>query len=118
MLCSTENGMYLIPNADESRNPDRTYYLSAIIYWPLIEASLGIVAARLPLLRPVGAPIKTTIIRAGRGLVGLTQVLSKDSVNSGRLSETKPEISVLAAAYEQAEKPAKPERWLQADNMS
>ncbi|KAG9236802.1 hypothetical protein BJ875DRAFT_503134 [Amylocarpus encephaloides] len=33
--------------------PDLTYYLTPIIYWPMIEAALGVVAACLPTLRPL-----------------------------------------------------------------
>jgi hypothetical protein len=35
-------------------NPDTPYYQSPINYWPIIESSLGIVGACLPLLRPIG----------------------------------------------------------------
>ncbi|KAI0535951.1 hypothetical protein GGR58DRAFT_477175 [Xylaria digitata] len=38
----------------DTGNPDQTYYLAHGIYWALIEVSLGIVAASLPLLRPIG----------------------------------------------------------------
>ncbi|KAH7325746.1 hypothetical protein B0I35DRAFT_117866 [Stachybotrys elegans] len=35
-------------------NPDQTQYLAPHIYWVLIEISVGIIAASLPLLRPLG----------------------------------------------------------------
>lgn len=38
----------------DTGNPDQTYYLVPGTYWALIEISVGIVAASLPLLRPIG----------------------------------------------------------------
>ncbi|MCJ1240292.1 hypothetical protein MMC14_008292 [Varicellaria rhodocarpa] len=37
----------------DRKNPDTPSYLPPIVYWPLIEASLGVVAACLPTLRPI-----------------------------------------------------------------
>ncbi|KAI0869413.1 hypothetical protein GGS24DRAFT_478871 [Hypoxylon argillaceum] len=37
----------------ETGNLDQTYYLAPGIYWALLEVSLGIIAASLPLLRPI-----------------------------------------------------------------
>ncbi|KAI0479833.1 hypothetical protein F4859DRAFT_477503 [Xylaria cf. heliscus] len=44
---------YGVAEEFDTGNPDQTYYLARGIYWALIEVSLGIVAASLPLLRPV-----------------------------------------------------------------
>ncbi|KAI1770179.1 hypothetical protein F4818DRAFT_433705 [Hypoxylon cercidicola] len=38
----------------DTGNPDQTYYLVPGTYWALIEISVGIIAASLPLLRPIG----------------------------------------------------------------
>ncbi|EHL03031.1 hypothetical protein M7I_1005 [Glarea lozoyensis 74030] len=36
-----------------SGKPDLSYYLTPIVYWPMISASVGIIAACLPTLRPL-----------------------------------------------------------------
>ncbi|KAH9906754.1 hypothetical protein F4778DRAFT_594839 [Xylariomycetidae sp. FL2044] len=45
---------YGVAEEFDTGNPDQTYYLCPGIYWALIESSVGITAASLPLLRPVG----------------------------------------------------------------
>ncbi|KAI0183597.1 hypothetical protein EV127DRAFT_474986 [Xylaria flabelliformis] len=44
---------YGVAREFETQNPDITYYLCPIVYWPLIESALGITAACLPMLRPI-----------------------------------------------------------------
>ncbi|MCJ1246595.1 hypothetical protein MMC30_003804 [Trapelia coarctata] len=44
------------------QNPDLSYYLTPIVYWPMIEASLGITAACLPTLRPLVSGISLASI--------------------------------------------------------
>ncbi|MCJ1312210.1 hypothetical protein MMC25_005884 [Agyrium rufum] len=39
--------------SDLANNPDLSYYLTPIVYWPMIECSLGVIAACLPTLRPI-----------------------------------------------------------------
>ncbi|KAF2197121.1 hypothetical protein GQ43DRAFT_403698 [Delitschia confertaspora ATCC 74209] len=53
------------------KQPDVSYFLSPITYWPLIEASLQIVAACLPILRPLVQDLRLIISsKAIRGKTG------------------------------------------------
>lgn len=68
---------YLGANGD----PDFSYLYTPTVYWPMVESSLGIVGACLPLLRP--------LFSRGSGGKGLGQVRNLRSVRqSGRLSST------------------------------
>jgi hypothetical protein len=100
---------------DESRNPDRTYFLTPIIYWPLIEASLGIVAACLPLLRPVLLPVKSAILRSKRSLRTLigSSEKSKTDNPSSQTNLSQPQLPNAMGA-----KPTQRDRWLRAYHMS
>ncbi|KAK8055067.1 hypothetical protein PG993_000294 [Apiospora rasikravindrae] len=56
-------------------------YLSPIQYWPLIEAALGIVAACLPLLRPIGQVynVRNLVLLSNRALASVFSFSSRRS---------------------------------------
>lgn len=68
---------YLGANGD----PDFSYLYTPTVYWPMVESSLGIVGACLPLLRPLFSR------GSGSGVKGLGQVRNLRSVRqSARLA--------------------------------
>ncbi|KAF7532291.1 hypothetical protein G7054_g8113 [Neopestalotiopsis clavispora] len=75
---------YSVAKEFNSKNLDKTYYLSPIAYWPLIEASLGIVAACLPLLRPIGQiySIKNMVLVSSKALSSVFSGSSRSSRQS------------------------------------
>jgi hypothetical protein len=90
-----------------------TDFLAPIIYWPVIEASLGIVAACLSLLRPIGPSIKQAFLRSKRRLSTLVRVCSQESQSS---SETKSDVAVPELNVHQEK--SNDEGWLETYNMS
>lgn len=70
---------------DNGGDPDIAYLLTPTIYWPMVESSLGIVGACLPLLRPI-----FTDTRAKNLSSSLRAIMSRPSVRSGSANtETK-----------------------------
>ncbi|KAF6233129.1 hypothetical protein HO173_008673 [Letharia columbiana] len=59
---------------------DLTYLLTPTVYWPMVESSLGIVGACLPLLRPVftDSPAKS-IFSSLRAMISLSSLRSNDA---------------------------------------
>ncbi|OTA62302.1 hypothetical protein K449DRAFT_433958 [Hypoxylon sp. EC38] len=68
--------------------PDKTNleqdYLAPIVYWPLIEAALGIVAACLPSLRPIGQiySVRKMILVSKKALSTIFTASSRRSLKS------------------------------------
>ncbi|KAI0112580.1 hypothetical protein GGR51DRAFT_507585 [Nemania sp. FL0031] len=85
----------------DTGNPDQTYYLGPGIYWALIEVSLGIIAASLPLLRPVGRmySIRNVILFSAKALSSIFSTSSRNNSqvthgdSSNRDVESAPHIS-------------------------
>ncbi|KAI1324464.1 hypothetical protein F5Y16DRAFT_380989 [Xylariaceae sp. FL0255] len=77
---------YGVAREYESGNPDSTYFLAPIDYWPLIEASLGIVAASLPLLRPIGqmSSMRNMFVASGKAFSSIFSTSTQRSQKSGR----------------------------------
>ncbi|OTA92757.1 hypothetical protein M434DRAFT_31514 [Hypoxylon sp. CO27-5] len=75
---------YGVAREFDSHNIDKTYYLAPIVYWPLIEAALGIVAACLPLLRPIGQiySVRNMILVSKKALSTIFTASSRRSLKS------------------------------------
>lgn len=57
--------------------------LTPTLYWPMVESSLGIVGACMPLMRPIFSQTSQSLLRSFRGMLSLSsshsRPLSKDS---------------------------------------
>lgn len=99
----------------EKHNPDITYYLSPINYWPIIESSLGIVGACLPLLRPIGHvySLRNIYLVSSRALSKISRIngSSKGSSRGSNQSHSSKENSIRNDPQRNNES-AKSEKWL------
>ncbi|KAI1387570.1 uncharacterized protein F4822DRAFT_406953 [Hypoxylon trugodes] len=77
---------YGVAKEFDAHNVDTTYYVVPVAYWPLIEAALGIVAACLPLLRPVGQiySLGDLVLVSSEMMSSVFRVSSRDSRKSNR----------------------------------
>lgn len=69
----------------QSHDPDISYVFTPTVYWPMVESSLGIIGACLPLLRPLFS-------RGSGGSRGFGQVRNLRSVRLGSEAESAPEM--------------------------
>ncbi|KAF2846521.1 hypothetical protein T440DRAFT_510834 [Plenodomus tracheiphilus IPT5] len=106
---------YGVAKEFEKHNPDITYYLSPINYWPIIEASLGIVGACLPLLRPIGHvyTFRNLYLVSSRALSKVSRISgsSKGSSRESNESHSSKPNSIQIDVQRDIECP-KNERWL------
>jgi hypothetical protein len=86
------------PSVVNKHNPDTPYYTSPVNYWPIIESSLGIVGACLPLLRPIGHvySLRNIYLVSIRALTRISRIngSSKGSSRGSNQSHSSKETSI------------------------
>lgn len=99
----------------DKHNPDITYYLSPVNYWPIIESALGLIGACLPLLRPIGHvySLRNIYLVSSRALSRISWVngSSKGSSRSLNRSHSSKEGSIPDDIQRDSES-AKSNKWL------
>jgi len=106
---------YGVAKEFEKHNPDITYYLSPINYWPIIESSLGIIGACLPMLRPIGHvySLRNMYLVSSRALSKISRISgsSKGSSRGSKKSHSSKENSIRDDAPHEIES-ASNEKWM------
>ena len=82
-LTCKSNPQPSVPVKDSISKPDSADYIAQTTYWTLIEASLAIVSACLPTLRPLfqGFSVES-VIRSFRSVISLASLQSRHSNGS------------------------------------
>lgn len=79
----------IIYNTASGGDPDVSYLLTPTVYWPMVESSLGIVGACLPLLRPIFTDTSAkSIFSSVRALISRSS-LRTDSADAPSLEYAK-----------------------------
>ncbi|KAI0602835.1 hypothetical protein F4775DRAFT_530760 [Biscogniauxia sp. FL1348] len=111
---------YGVAREFNSHNVDKTYYLAPIVYWPLIESALGITAACLPLLRPVGqiySP-RNLMLLSSKALSAIFTTSSRGSQKSSQGYASDQRTSESSIAPTRYHDPPQNDKWLRPYNLS
>ncbi|KAI2768966.1 hypothetical protein F4815DRAFT_450808 [Daldinia loculata] len=109
---------YGVAREFDSHNLDKTYYLAPIVYWPLIEAALGIVAGCLPLLRPIGQiySVRNLVLVSSKALSTIFTASSRRSRKSSRGYASNSETG--SSPPTRREDTSQSDKWLRPYNLS
>ncbi|KAI1373973.1 hypothetical protein F4677DRAFT_427807 [Hypoxylon crocopeplum] len=110
--------MYGVAAEFDTGNPDQTYYLVPSMYWALIEMSVGIIAASLPLLRPIGKiySVRHFMLLSTKALSFMFTSSSRTSGRSTHADSNNRDVERIPNSGR--EDPSKNDKWLRPYDIS
>ncbi|KAI3323799.1 hypothetical protein HD806DRAFT_495628 [Xylariaceae sp. AK1471] len=111
---------YRVAREYRTGNVDKTYYLSPGFYWPVIESSLGIVGACLPMLGPLGSvySMEKIWLNPKHAVTSVYLRILQSFRNSSEEKLSEAHVADTERYYQDNKRPSESDKWEAQYNLS